>query len=654
MAKIQILSAEIANKIAAGEVVERPASVVKELVDNAVDAGASQIDIEIKEGGTRLISVSDNGEGMDEEDLLKCWQRHGTSKIKEIDDLWRVMSMGFRGEALASIAAVSKVTIKSKQKGEVSGKEITVLGGKSSGGAEYNSAPASVGMPEGTKVVVEDLFYNVPARKKFLKTAGTELRHIIEVVNDFALVWLEVGFSLKHNGKQVLSYFATPGVSEFSAPSAVELNPEVQMQTTPGVGRVLGERFVDGLLPVRLDHPHLQISGWIGKPQLCHEVKYKQWLFVNKRRVRDMGLNKVIKQAYGTLLPARVYPVYVLYLDLPPEMVDVNVHPRKEEVKFVNSQLIYSSVIRAVKYGLEAGELGWTYSEELITNMEKVITDQDEGEGVSLKFGTKGGTIYNTKKNSYPSYGQRSVYWDLNKPLQVSEDNVPYGTSQAFREPGRVIQIHNLYLVIQSENGLVIVDQHAAHERVMYEKFVSEFKSKNNSEQKQELLIPLELELLANERQTLEESMSIFENLGFEIELKAKSSKFKATTKKLKVNSSSQLSIVNCKLLAVPVWAVNKNLIQLIKEVLHDIEEDTLVDVELSSDKIDDQSLRVLTYMACRSAVKAGDRLSEQEMRHILESLDLTQEKYTCPHGRPVKVEFSMGELERMFKRSGF
>jgi DNA mismatch repair protein MutL len=224
----------------------------------------------------------------------------------------------------------------------------------------------------------------------------------------------------------------------------------------------------------------------------------------------------------------------------------------------------------------------------------------------------------------------------LNKPLQVSEDDVPYGTSQVDSGLGQVLQIHNLYLVTQSENGLMIVDQHAAHERVLYEKFVQEFSSKKNIKNRQELLVPLDLELMANEILFLEENWKVFEKLGFDVHIKN-------TNQISKMNALKRVSLA-----AVPIWATNKNLIQLIKEVIRDIEEDTLVG------KIDDQSLRVLTYMACRSAVKAGDRLSEQEMRHILESLDLTQNNYTCPHGRPVKVEIGLRELERMFMRAGF
>lgn len=368
-----------------------------------------------------------------------------------------------------------------------------------------------VGMPEGTSVLVEDLFVNVPARRKFLKTIATEFRHIVEVVNNFALAFPEIGFSLKHNGKQVLSYAQTSGIKDN--------NNKIPGVSEARIRQVLGGTIFDQLMPIHFDHPHLQISGYVGKPQIAHDVKYKQWLFVNNRRVSDRGITRVIKNAYGTLLPARVYPVFVLYVTSPPEMVDVNVHPRKEEVKFVNSQLVYSSVIKAVKHVLEKSDLGFISS---VGVREVRGVKELEDSSSFVKGGVaRGSSDYG--KQPWVSEEQRNVSYEINAPLKadrVSEavlpwgDDAPYGASQA----GRIMQVHNLYLITQTDKGIIIYDQHAAHERVMYEKLLQLFKERQKLVQKQPLLMPVKFDLSINEAEVLKENMEVLAKLGFEID----------------------------------------------------------------------------------------------------------------------------------------
>ncbi len=602
MAKIHILSEEVANQIAAGEVVERPASVVKELLDNALDAGAKQVKVEAENGGIKKLVVMDDGEGMDKEDLEKCYLRHGTSKIATSDDLWRIQTLGFRGEALSSITAVSKLTIRTRTKAQSSGLELVVEGSK-------RRSLKPVGMPVGTTVMVEDLFAQVPARRKFLKTTTTELRHITEMVIDHALGFPDVGWQLKHQGRLTLNY------------------PKTDSQELR-VKQVLGEAIYGQLIPIHFDHPHLQISGLISKPQISHETKYKQYLLVNHRRVTDRGMVKAVKDAYGNLLPPKVYPVFVLYLNLPFEMVDVNVHPRKEEVKFVNGNFIYNSVRRAVSHALEKADLTFEYTTQIKTDE----ADQEISGNLSRSFPSSPTRFDSARRAGrfdqlppLPTQAQKQFTYDFQAQaaLEVAEEILPY---ELATQAHPIIQIHNLYLVTQTDKGLLIVDQHAAHERILYDQLVAEFKAKKKSTEKQSLLIPAKIDLPADDRLVMEEQLPLFSQIGFDLEIQKR-----------------QLMVQ-----AVPALLTGKNITKILSELIEDLKNEELLR------EVDDQSQRMLTFLACRSAVKAGDRLTAQEAQEIVNVVKDTKTQYTCPHGRPVKVEMSLQELEKMFKRSGF
>ena len=641
MSKIEILPESVANQIAAGEVVERPASVVKEWLDNAVDAQASQIKIEIEKGGIQKILVTDNGTGMDEEDVNKCCLRHGTSKIATAEDLFQIKTLGFRGEALASIAAVSKLTIRSKTLDQSSGMELKIEGGK-----RLSLKP--VGMPQGTTVLAEALFFNLPARKKFLKTLPTELHHITDTIIDQALAHAEIGFQLFHQERSLLHYpnTVTKSVDNLLRNSKDKISKTSAALTEDTMAlrikQVLGNSIFSELIPVYFDHPHIQISGWVSKPQISHDSRYKQYLFVNGRRINDRGLTKAVKDAFGSLLPAKIYPIFVLYLKLPFDMVDVNVHPRKEEVRFVNSGLVYNSIRKSVSHALENADLTFSgFSQTKEVDFSKDLYDLSLTPSISPLAGESDRSYKrNAPHDSLPfqeagwgdhsilhgrfSQSQKDFTHTINQHAsRVSEPILPWGSDTETMYP--ILQIHNLYLITQSNNGLLIVDQHAAHERVLYEKLLINFQAKKNLVQKQNLLIPAEFDLSINEADILRENLKILDQLGFEIKSKGKGNHFQ--------------------ILSVPAILSGKNLIRIITEVISDLKDEQL------AKNIDDQSLRALTFLACRSAVKAGDKLSGPEARHIIEALEKTQIKYTCPHGRPVKVEISLKDLEKMFGR---
>lgn len=601
MGKINVLDEQVINKIAAGEVVERPASVIKELLDNAIDAGAKNIKIEIWEGGVKKIVVVDDGMGMVKEDLVNAWKSHWTSKLKTVDDLWQIRSLGFRGEALASIAAVSKLMIASKTDEQLHGNVLKIVGGK-------KISVNKIGMPKGTRITVEDLFFNLPVRKKFLKSIATELRHIVDEVVNHALGYPDLAFELRHNGKLILNYSSSKNVKN-------------------RVTQVLGKELAEQLIEIYFDHAHLKIKGWIGKPESAHNVKYKQYWLINNRRISDKGLTAVVKKTFGNLLPPRVYPVFVIYLQMPPDLVDVNVHPRKEEVRFVNSGLVFNSVAKAVSHALENNDLTFgtvDYSnEQKIVDVEKISVDKNFN---YLNQSTSNGERSYGNQN-FHSVGEKRLSYELNKPIKFIQEPVLEGSENVYQpKKFKFMQVHNLFLIQESEDGLLIVDQHAAHERMLYEKFVHEFKNKIDKSQQQSLLIPIGLDLMPKEKFLMEENLSVFKKIGFEL-----------------VKNKSGFTVTK-----IPVLMTGRPISKIITGVLEDL--DSGVEVR----EVDDDNLRILTYLSCRSAVKAGDRLSDLEIQEILDGVAKGSGFYTCPHGRPLKIELSKDHLEKMFKRKGF
>lgn len=586
MPKIRILQEDLINKIAAGEVVERPASVVKELLDNSYDAGATHISIDIQEGGINKIHIVDNGEGMDKEDAEMAFKRHATSKIQQIEDLLNLKNYGFRGEALATISAVSKVTLKTRKKDQNLGTEIKIEGGQI-------TLTTETGAPQGTSILIEDLFYNVPARKEFLKATSTEYKEILDIVDSYAIANPGTGISLVHNDKTI-----------YNLPSDDKLEDRIRS--------ILGSDTFEKLIPLFFEHPHLEIYGYVSKPELASERKKRQYIFVNKRPINNRSIAFNVKDAYGSLIPRNSYPVFLVFLDLPTNVVDVNVHPRKEEVKFSNDQFINTSVRSCVKSALNRTDL--------------TPGAQDKGVPRSpfaspfVKNPFSPPTTPQTTKTSKPF---SDPFW--NAPYAD-----PFGGMDDTLTPGsgmnsNFLQIHNLYIVAETETGLLIYDQHAVHERIIYEQLISKHQKKNQTGQTQGLLTPIVLNLSAQESTILAEHLETLKEAGFEIE---------------------EFGGNSYKITQVPAILSQFDIKGIIHEILDDLEE------HQETKKVDSQSNKILTYLACRSAYKAGDLLHQEEIAAMIEKLKLADIEYTCPHGRPVKIELTWKELSRMFKRT--
>jgi DNA mismatch repair protein MutL len=553
MKTINILSPDVVAKIAAGEVVERPASVVKELIENALDAGATHIQIELEDGGTKKIVVKDNGQGMSEEDILVCFQPHSTSKISTDADLSSIQSLGFRGEALSSIAAVSRMTIKSRPRYSESGYSLELVGG-----IVEDEQP--IGMPPGTEISVESLFYSTPARRKFLKESASELRYVVEVVTRYTMAFPKIGFTLIHNKEKVIHFSADEKISHRAQ-------------------SVLGEHISQALLPIDHQSRYGKVTGFIGKPQTAHPSTKLQYLFVNNRIITDTKISRVLAESFGSLIEPRTYPPCILFITVPGESVDVNVHPRKEEVAFA--------------YPREIQEL--------------------------IKDGTN-----HTLKNNNITYTHRSRQPDMDTyTADFLKNNVTPWNVKDITE-GTIIQIHNLYLVTASPQGMLLIDQHAAHERILFEQFKEAFQKTRSHQIQYRFPEPQVFDLGPDQALLLSHHLETFQRIGFDIE---------------------QFGNHTFKLSAVPELYKERNHIQLITEVLHDIVEGKGLKT------LDRETERTLSYLACRSAIKAGDALEAQEQKKLVEKLLSLTTPYTCPHGRPTHIEVSLTELDKMFKR---
>lgn len=559
MAKIYQLSPKIIAKIAAGEIIERPAYAVKELLDNAIDAGANNIEIEIEQSGLKKIKVTDNGEGMTKEDLLQSFKSHTTSKIYQENDLSAIKTLGFRGEALASIAAISDLTIQSRTKPAVGGSKIEILAGQP-------SKITSVGMPVGTTIIIKNLFNSVPARKKFLKSSATEFRHMMEIVTNIALAYPAVKIIFTHNNKIV-----------FNLPKNQTRSERIKI--------LLGTSLSQNLIPLVFNNTYINISGFIAHPQTTSMSTQKQFLFINNRRVVDKLFSSTIKDTYGNLLESTSYPIFILFLDLPYETVDVNIHPRKEQVSFTDQNLIYSTLQQAIKETLQQNNLAWS---KFDWEKDGLLRDHD----------------VNTNSYLGQILKEEIASWNPHQEIQ---------------------QIHNLYLMIQTKKGVVFIDQHAADERIIYEKLKLTLSQQKEKLSTHQLVSPVILDLSYTEAAIIHEYLALFQQLGLEIE------QFKDQTYVLRAISSI---------------FTDRDLFSLVQEIIDQISEGkNIKDLDVVSDKI-------ITYLACRFAVMAGDALTKPQAKKLLENLEKTPNNATCPHGRPTKIELSLNSLNKSFKRS--
>ncbi|MEK7085576.1 MAG: DNA mismatch repair endonuclease MutL [Patescibacteria group bacterium] len=569
MSIIKILPESLINQIAAGEVVERPASVVKELVENSIDAGADEIVVEIKDAGKTFIKITDNGCGMSPEDLELALQRHATSKISDEADLWKIKTMGFRGEALASIASVSKLVIRSKRMEDLAGTELQTEGGEI-------RIKQDVGMKTGTQVEVYDLFFNTPARQKYLKQDSTELNHITAMLNTIALGNPGLAFKFVHNGRVV-----------FDLPQATDL--------VSRVADVFGKATADAMLSVFYGGTDFKIDGFVGKPLLSRSTGQYQYFFVNRRPIQHFLLANTIKTAFHSLLMENKKPVFILNITIDPSLIDVNVHPRKTEIRFEDQQTMVKVVYNCVKTALEKNTL-----------IPKGYTEARRYMG-----------------DSFPK-SQNFSQAAMNFTREFPKERENYGLKQPDNKPSMqsVTQISNSYIVAENENGLILIDQHAAHERVRYEQLMDQFENQQKSVQP--LLMPLQMELTKEEVDMIEQNKKIFDDLGFEIE------PFGGNT-----------FVVH----AVPAFLSKEDLEQVVRGVLDDIFN------QKNSSKIHGDVEKILTYMACRSAIKFGQKLNLPEMQELIMQMDKLKRPYTCPHGRPTMISLTLSELERMFGR---
>lgn len=584
--QIKVLPEEVINKIAAGEVIERPASIVKELLENSLDAGSTEIIIEIKNGGKKLISVTDNGKGIAAQEVGLAFQRHATSKISTFADLDTLATLGFRGEALPSIAAVAKVTLTTRTAGEISATKIQIQGGKIINLSEEGANP-------GTSIKVENIFYNTPARLKFLKTDNTEFSHILNNLMEQAIANFKVAFTLVNDGKQILK-----------APAAAKLEERLF--------DLFGREKQQNLLPLRLEQKFLSISGFISPPTVNTSARNQQYFFVNSRCVRHRTLNHAINAGYDTLLPKGNFPQVFIFYNISPELVDVNVHPAKREVRFSNEGAIHELTVKAIKNALSHSTIipdlkeKTTYEIPLASNSIGAVLDFPQPQNENLFQENKSPTVTYTNRSKAPV-----------NSISLGEIYV-------------LGQADNAYIVATSQTGLFIIDQHAASERVMYEKLQDEYKRR--AIQSQKLLIPINLELDAASKQILLNHGKLLEQLGWEVE------EFGATSVLIR---------------ALPAVLEKTGNRQFILDIIRELNQLQNIKENPTSTEVNNTVLdNIIKLSACHAALRVGDEMELPEISNLVKSLTSTKVPFSCPHGRPTIIRLSKDELNKRFGRS--
>jgi DNA mismatch repair protein MutL len=593
--RITILPDDLVHKIAAGEVVERPASVVKELVENSLDAEASQISISLNNGGKRLIRVSDDGWGMSQQDALLALERHATSKIQDSADLSRIGSLGFRGEALPSIAAVSRMKLITKTQEALAASQIVLEGGKIKRVTE-------VGSPTGTIVEVSSLFFNVPARYKFLKSSSTELGHITQYISQIALAHLGVRLSLYHQGRPMIEAAAT------------DLKERIAEIYSPGLA--------EQLLAVEHELGKLRISGYVSKPQFSRSGRYHQSTFVNRRLVKDRLIYRAVHEAYQRLLAPGRQPLWVLFLELEPELVDVNVHPAKTEVRFLQPQQIRQLVVEGVSRALS----GASAAPRLVTrpSSRPEVSHGPTATSHHQQQIKQALTDYLATRRPAELPSLKPVASHVPKAKAgLHPPAAPATNAQFFASLLPIGQLSQTFILCQSQQELVIIDQHAAHEKVIYEELQNKLDS--GSVPSQRLLFPRPLELSPQERGIIEEHRGMIEEVGFEV-----------------TGFGGNTYILTAAPVHLEAEAAPRAILDIIAELM-------------GGRKPDPHGLKrqLLAKIACHSAVKAHQPLQSEEIASLLDQLARLEAPFNCPHGRPTLVRYSLSELNKQFRRSG-
>ena len=619
--KIHQLTPRLANQIAAGEVVERPASVIKELLENCLDAQATKVEVDVEQGGVKLMRVRDNGTGIGKQDLALALSRHATSKIASLEDLESVQSLGFRGEALASVSSVSRLTLTSNTQGQESAWQVITQGRD----MEAQLQPAA--HPIGTSVEVRDLFFNTPARRKFLRTEKTEFGHLEEVIKRLALSRFDVAFSLRHNQKVIHN-----------------LRPaDTQTAQEKRVASVCGPAFMQQALHIEMEAPGLRLWGWVGLPTFSRSQMDLQYFFVNGRVVKDKLVGHAVRQAYRDVLYHGRHPAFVLYLELEPSNVDVNVHPTKNEVRFRDGRLVHDFIFRSLHKTLAQvrPETPTGGGIEQLGVMQDQFQVQPQGLEAGVFSGQTQVDLGQVAGNPASSNAQQMPWLSgsLNQPspFQMQEQAKVYGhlhgdsaplmgsTLEAGQVPPlgyAVAQLHGIYILSENAKGLVLVDMHAAHERIVYEKMKISWAEQGIKAQP--LLVPISMAVSSREADQVEVEKELFNELGFVID--------RSGTESLVVRQ-------------VPSLLQHANVEQLVRDVLADVV------TYGSSDRIRAAHNELLGTMACHGAVRANRRLNHVEMNALLRDMEITERSGQCNHGRPTWTQLSLSELDKLFMR---
>jgi DNA mismatch repair protein MutL len=599
---IRLLPDTLINQIAAGEVVERPASVVKELVENALDAGARRIDVDLEEGGIRLIRVRDDGCGLAPADLALAVSRHATSKIASLDDLEQVATLGFRGEALPSIASVSRFTISSRDAAAAHGSRLEIDGGKA-------GAPAPAAHAQGTTIEVRDLFYNVPARRKFLRAERTELGHVEEWLRSLALARPQVELRIGHNGKATRHYRAAAGEGE-------------QLRR---IGEALGEEFVQQCLPVDASAAGLRLHGWVGAPTASRSSADQQYFYVNGRSVRDRVVAHAVRQAYADVLFHGRHPAFVLFLELDPRRVDVNVHPAKQEVRFRDGRLVHDFVFRTLHEALAGTRAGQGAGLPAIAPAGLHATAGPGGAPGPDAASAGGGFAWQAPQAtlSLPVRDTLAGYAALYADPSAARAPMPPGDASVAPPLGYALaQLHGIFILAENAEGLVLVDMHAAHERITYERLKQA--QDGGGIRSQALLVPVALAVAEREADVAEQHAEAIGALGFD----------------LRRSGPQSLG-----LRAVPTLLADADPRALVLDLLNDLREHG------DSRVLEHARNELLSTLACHTSVRANRRLSLPEMNALLRDMEATERSGQCNHGRPTWVQLSRAELDRLFLR---
>ncbi|NDG86498.1 MAG: DNA mismatch repair endonuclease MutL [Gammaproteobacteria bacterium] len=589
---IRTLPPQLINQIAAGEVVERPASAVKELVENAFDAGSDRIEVDIEQGGLGLLRVRDNGSGIAKDELTLALSRHATSKISSLEDLEQVATMGFRGEALPSISSVSRLILTSRQRGEPNAWQVSTDGAETF----FDVRPAA--HPEGSTVEVRDLFYNTPARRKFLKSEKTEFQHIDTLIRRMSLARLDVGITLTHNQREIL-----------------RLKPSLDARDVDQrLTMLLGNDFLEQSLPLDMTASGLRLHGWVSLPTFSRSQQDQQFFYVNGRLVRDKLINVAMRQAYQDVLYHGRHPLYVLYLEIDPQLVDVNAHPTKMEVRFRESRMVHDFIFRSIHKALGQSMAGLSLASASAESLKI-----QEGSAFSMGNSTnpfRQTTLPLPVDQLVETYGHLLSGHRLKaiEPADQPNASAPLGFALA--------HLHGAFILAQNEKGLILVDAHAAHERVTYEKLKQQRASGNIPSQP--LLLPIRIEVTEQEAEIAGEYFEMLLEFGVDL---------------------SRVSPTTLLVRALPAALSQGPAEQLIRDVLADLKEDG------HSRRMEETFNALLGSLACHGSVRAHRPLTTLEMNALLRDMEQTERSGQCNHGRPTWIQLTLKELDGLFQR---